>query len=496
MNQHQLASMSSRQKSTGFHCLLFGVTAVFFLFLGLILWFLDVGRWAFASSLLAVLCFDGLLWYGSVARSQKSFALKAGFIAMVIQTIMPVMMCFSVPFGDDYTFPWGEFIFQQPVEAAFSFLVAPVSVFLISILFSRSSSQPTKIDQIERFGFRFEVFLIIAALLKLVLWVAVLDRGNPIFYFARILAYALDMAPFFAGYFAFKFKKSTALWVVVMGLSLLASFYTGSRGGAFYPIIYFLIGFFLGLKTLQQKFKWGVAVGFPTVILMGIIGVYIGVARDVVGRTNLEGAISEGRDVVSASGDGSVKREILWQLQSGVAFKVFQRLTLWPIPVIPTMTPNEVPYRGFGDIGNELSAAFALGMIRGELNTGGIYFSNWFLRPYGFAVHADAYGQKSSVEMPVFTDAFTRGGWIAACVFVFMAYLYLYFAEYVLRRIFYKKHQYVFFAVLIVIATMSVVRVNVDPLIDLVRATILYGSFTAVVFVVVDKVLNAIGVRD
>ena len=475
-----------------------GFLAACALIASVLLQLMDTGRWVFAMVLAAVILVDAALWFGYVAGKHESFALKAGFVALILHAFMPLFMCLALPLDADYIFPWGDYIFKSPFQAAFAFLAGPVAICLVLLTFSLIPSRQPGLPvrrMIDDSGARFEWFLIFAAFLKLSIWFTVLLPGNPIFYLLRVLTYALTVVPFFAGYCALKYKKATLAWVVTIGLSLLASAYTGARGAAFYPAIYFLIGFFLGLRTHRERFSWGLIIGVPSVVMLGLLGVYIGLARDVVGRTDLRGAATGNRSVYDAALDSSVQREMLTKLQEGVAFKVFQRLALWPIPVIPAMTPDPIAYRGFSDITDELKAATQLGMISGQLNSGGIYFSNLYLKPYGFAVHASRYGQVSNVEMPVFTDAFTRGGWIAGIIFLYLAYSVVYVAEQLLKRYLIVRYQCVFLILLSVLGTISAVRINMEPLIDVVRATILYGGFSLVTFYCFDRALSYIGVK-
>ena len=449
----------------------------------------DYGRWAYAAGLLFVFFINGALWFGVVAGRFESFALKAAFVAITIHVLMPLGMCLALPLDADYMFPWGEHIFEKPLAAALAYLVSPVAITLVLVLFSPFATKRGRYDLrtlIDIAGPKFELFLLLAAALKFSIWFTVLSPGNPVFYLARVLTYALSVVPFFVGFCALKYKRATLAWLVVIGLSLLIALKTGSRGPAFYPALYFMIGFFLGLRNNLQRLSWGLLAGVPAAIFIATLGVYIGLARDVVGRSDAGALFSSKSTVSEAAKDSNVAREMMNKMQEGVAFKVFQRLTLWPLTVVPTMTPDPVDYRGFDDFHRELLASVQLGMIVGKLNTGGIYFSNWYLKPYGFAVHADSAGLISNVEMPVFTDAFTRGGWIAGGGFTFLAFAVIYIFEQVLRRYLLPKRIAVLLIMLPVLATIAAIRVHMDPLVSVIRLTVLYGCFSLVCFLAFD----------
>lgn len=465
-------------------CIFLSVLAALFFGGALVLSELDVGRWAFAAALAGVLLVDASLWLGVVAKTTHSIALKIGFVVMVIYTLYPMGMALSIGSKDEYLFPWGEYIFQSPISAACSFLVSPVIITVIMQFTKSSAKKPG-----GRIGIRglvsvcgpaFQWILIAIAILRISQWVAILDVGNPIFYFTRILNSALTFAPFLAGLCAFRFKLSTVVWVVVLLLGFGASAVTGARGYAFYPAMFYIAGFFVGLPNTRARFFWGMWVGVPCIVLMAIFGVYVGLIRDEVGRTDIKSALFGGQSVLAAGGDANVRRAA--GDGGGAVYRTLKRLAIWAYPVIPAMSPNPIGYRGFDDLGREVNAAFSLGMIRGDFNSAGIYFSQLHLKPYGFAVHADQYVLISNVEMPVFTDGFTRGGWLAAIIMTFLAYLLTYSAEVLWRKILYIKYRPIYILITIVICKISVHSVHLDPLINVMRSLVMFTVFCALLF--------------
>lgn len=498
MPQHMGGQMANRESSSFMPVLLCTAGAAAFFGVSILMQQLDFGRGAFACALLMVACFSLALWFGVIRHESRSFALQAGFGAIFVRILLPVATCFTLPLDEDYVYPYSEYLFASPFRAASGFLFYPLAitavVLLLRLIPTRPSSRTTFRELILRMGPRFEMFLIIAAGLRVVQWVAVLFTGNLVFYAIRILNGALYFAPFVAGYAASRFKRATVLWLIVLALGVVLSFATGSRGMAFIPIIFYLAGYLFGLPSKRERIVKLVFYVCPVALVCVVIGAYIGAMRDVVGRMSVEEMFSEG-SLRSQTSDSFVGAEVESQLDEGFAFKALRRLSPWVYPVIPAMTPDPIQYRGYDDIGVEISAAFALGMIKGEYNTGGVYFSNWYLKPYGFAVHADQYEKISNVEMPVSVDGFTRGGWVGAFVASFITFAFIAIVELFMRSKFMHWNKFIFIVLLVVLCNSSAIRVSTDPMVDVIRFTILTISFCGGLFFLMHLLANRLGIR-
>ncbi|MDA9589737.1 hypothetical protein N9R65_02985 [Opitutales bacterium] len=472
--------------------------ALFFGALAFMLSYMDVGRWAFASAVTMAIAIDLFFWFAVVKHDLRSFALKVGFFSSMIGKIYPLALCFSLPLSQDHLFPWGGYLFESPLLAAWGANVPSVSIALVYLL-SRPISPKRQTDVsiysfIEKSGPRFEWFLIFAGAVKMLYWVSITVLDNPLFYVVRVLNSAMFYAPFFVGMCAFKHRRALYTWLGILGFLLITAFLTGSRGPAFFPILLFGVGFAVGLPNWRQRFRWAVILAPAAAVLLAS-AVFIGAVRDVVGRTDLATALNEGT-LLSSLSDVTVTSNI--DYTGGVAYKAFRRLTPWPTYVIPAMTPNAVPYRGFDDFTYEVRAAFGLGIFAliSENFQGAYYFGNIFLKPYGFAVHVDAYGKKTSnVELAVFVDAFMRGGWIVAFGFTMFTYSLIFAAERYLRKWLLPHKLPLCMMIMTVLCYLVAIRCTRASMVDSVRMLILEGGFSFVVFYLFDLGLTKMGIR-
>lgn len=447
-------------------------------------------------AMLMAFCLDASFWYGYVKHEYRSFALKVAFVRSWVFKLFPVGMCLTLPLSEDYLFPWGDYLYEAPFTAAFASMIVSVSIVavysLTKILGAPASRRVTLANMLRHTSVRFELFLYFAGTVKLLYWLSITALANPLFYFLRVLESSLAFVPFFVGLSALTFKRATWFWIGVFAFHLFASFLTGTRGAAFIPIGLFLIGFAIQLPSWRIRIRWGIILT-PVFVFLIVSGVFIGAVRDVVGRTDLATAIKEG-SILTALTETTVQSQI--DYSGGIAYKAFRRLSSWTTIVVPVMTPDEVPYRGFSDFFYEVRSAFGLGIFA-LINPswqGNYYFGNLFLQQYGFAVHVDAAGFKTSnVELPVQVDAFMRGGWIAAFVFTIFAYLVIYALERILRRRLLPVKQPLFLILLCVLCYLSALRLFKASLVDSMRQVFLEGAFCFVVFYMFDRVLNWMG---
>lgn len=473
------------------------VGAVFFGFLAFLLPTFMPGRWGFISALLMSVCVEAALWFGIIKIDTRCFSLKVAFVASMIGRVFPFGMCFSVGLSEDYLFPWGEYLFESPLAAVFGSLLRSLAIALIFVV-SRGVSRPKPYDvplkkMLGVTSDRYELFLILAGCIKLTYWISITGLDNPLFYFARILNTTVAFVPFFVGYSALRFKRATLFWLGILALEVFIAFLTGSRGAAFPPIMYFTIGFIFGLRDWSARMRWAVLLAPVGAILLAA-AVFIGAVRDVVGRVDLKTALTEGT-VISSISDSTVSRDI--DMGGGIAYKGFKRMTGWASYVIPTMTPDPIPYRGFNDVLYEIRASAGLGIFalinpqwRGEY-----YFANIYLNPYGFPVHIDPRTglRTSNAPFPVQMDGFTRGGWIAAFGYILIACTAVFIVERLLRSKLLPKYQPLFLTMLTFLAYIATQRFGSISLVHSLRQLIFEGVLFFLLFFVVDRTLKKMG---
>ena len=468
-----------------------------FLLGGFILSHTIEGRWAFLLYLLAATSLQISLWFLVLKKDLRSFVLKAAFFAEVIRGFFPIGMCLSVPLSEEYLFPWGEYLFAAPFVSALGGALpslAIAAVLICSKPFTMIRRYDVTYRQLtRRISGRFELFLIIAGCIKLTYWISITVLDNPIFYFARILISTITFVPFFVGYSAFRFKRATLFWLGILAFELAASFITGTRGAAFFPIIYFMLGFVFGLPSWSARMRWGVVLA-PMSIFLLAAGVYIGAVRDVAGRTDLKKALS-GQSMLEAKDDISVASNI--DFTGGVGYKAFRRLTNWAGYAVPSMTPDPVPYRGFEDFIYEVKATFGSLGIFAMINPnfrGNYYFSNIFLKPYGFPVHVSRAGVRSSnAPIPLHIDSFTRGGWLAAFASSCFAYTMIMFLDRLLKAKLLPRQKSLYLFMLIFLCYIAIDRFLTIGFVHCMRQIAFEGVFFFVCFFGVVKVLKLIG---
>ncbi|NDV63038.1 hypothetical protein G0Q06_11290 [Puniceicoccales bacterium CK1056] len=461
------------------------------------------GRWSFASALLMTILLDAFLWLSVIAKDTRCLPLKAAFVFCWIYKFFPFALCFSLPISEDYLFPFWDVLFGSPVESALGQSIPTVSVAIVYLITQhfiprRSSVEIQSIRQVfQGAGPHFEAFLIFAGVIKFLQHIAVLGLDNPIFYFVRIAGMALYFVPFFVGLTAFQYKRSTIVWLIVLGLGVVASYLTGSRGTAFYPILYFLVGFAIGLPNWRTRIRWGIFAVFPICIFLFVTAVNIGAARDVLGRRSIVAALS-GENLMGEAGESFIQAKL--ESDETVAFKAFRRLTSWPAYAIPPMTPENVPYRGFGDFPYQVRSAFTLGItaMLSDGFRGAYYFDNLFLVPYGFSVGVDAAGRKyTNVEFPLHVAAFTRGGWIAAFTMTILAFVVVYIVNQKLRKYLIRKYYPVYLMMITFLCYIAAVRFTKASFVDSMRQLVLEGTFTLVILLAFFYFMkNVLGVRQ
>lgn len=408
-------------------------------------------------------------------------SLQVAFLLALGLKIFPLLTCLSLVFSENASIPWQEAIVEYPLSSvvgASSITLSISSILVLGGIFGNRNAVPRPLRALFNTpNVSFELFLIFAGVLKALFWLAVTDFSNPIFFLIRRLDSALGLVPLFVGLTALKLKRALAVWVFVFAFQLLVAIFTGTRGQAFIPLLLFFIGLLIAQPTLKSRMQLGASALLPAGSFLLIIGVYIGVARDVVGRTDLAKALESGTLVDRISRD---QFDDALRRTGNVMFEASSRLSSWPPLVVPTLCPEKVPYRGFSDLPLELAATTNI-RIGSDITSGAMYFPNIHLKPFGFAVNVRNDGvQTSSVELSSFVDGYTRGGWISGFTYCMFAYLILWSVETLCRRVFLDTNTPLFQILLVVIC--NPLRYADNGMVGSIRLLLLETVMCAVIF--------------
>lgn len=249
-------------------------------------------------------------------------------------------------------------------------------------------------------------------------WASATGTGT-ISYVIRILWGAVFLVPYLAGVCVKEHPKTALAWLTGILGSLLLAAITGSRGVAFIPALAFSVG------LLHSKISPKVKVRrlYPGFAVLGLLGLM------------LAGAIEETRSKHGRGGLELLKtiefRALAITLVESLSAKTqspgtettlsqgYLRLIAWTNLVVPIQTPNIIPYRGYGDIKDEIQSALQAGQDRSM-----VYFENIHAKDYGFYV-----SETSSVEWGIVADGWSRGGFVSAFFYAIMGSAALLIAE-------------------------------------------------------------------
>jgi hypothetical protein len=409
--------------------------SLLFVGLALIMQFGGLYLPALGLGLVGSICLDVAIWKGIIKQSGFSLALKVFFLFIAFRKIFPLLLCFiALPLPIE-SIPWGFAILKQPLIAVLGYSVegwcTALIVFLGQSLTQQRAVGMTDVAALARNSPSIGWFLGLAAVTSLFWWFAITEFDNRFFFIVRRFHNALAFAPFFVGLTCRVFPNVARLWILVLALQFGISFITGTRGGAFYPAIFLLTGYLIGIPSTEERrsiFLFRVA---PLLCVLFAFGVVIGAARDAVGRTDLVTALREGTLFSKIKLD-----KVLDRINSGDGFLMsgIIRMTSLPPLAVPNLSPEPIPYRGFDDFGEELAASTSTRFFSGEEGSR-FYWANWCLKPYGFAVNKDKSGRKtSSVELSSFVDGFTRGGWPIGIAWCLIGYTVWVLVELVARN--------------------------------------------------------------
>jgi len=324
------------------------------------------------------------------------------------------------------------YLLSDPPRCFLALVVPAFGLLLVAGLCRCFSSRVWKSrsigDVATRLPASFEWVMIATALIEFSNWFAGEEAfsASLVAYATRILAKTLTMTPFLAGYLALKFRRSALVWLATFALGLILSFFTGSRGTVFLPLIPFLIGFLIALPSWRRRLQIGFAL-LPVFVALYFLGALVGAQRGETGRHGvLELQNANLGDFVSMSSAFLSKEESKSSEESSMLNSGVTRFVAWPNLAIPVMTPDYVGYRGFGDLSDEFLSQFRLGRVEGVG-----YNPNLIANNYGFLVN-----EETSVEFGIGADGASRAGMAGVLLYGMVAALALIALEALSRHFF------------------------------------------------------------
>jgi hypothetical protein len=336
--------------------------------------------------------------------------------------------------------------------------------------------------------------LIVAAMLNFSAWFFDIF---PLYisYFVRVLWAAFHYTAFLAG-LCFSLKsKVTYIWLATLFAGLVLAGITGSRGYAFWPFLFYFIGFVIKLKP-NTRFIIIIMAMMVTPFGIKYLGL-IDTLRNEIGRTSVSSRDTQDlqhgiRDAISQmSTEGKNASTSI----NTTAFKGLRRLVDWSLVVVPSLSPEKVPYRGYWDINKEIGSMFYFGGFNLTSRWVRPYLSVMYARSYGFRVYKKIENGKvnsSSVPFNVVADSYSRYGVVSSIfqVFFYMAILTL--VEKQCRKLFYRD-SVGYLMVLTYLVGQAFYYSNVYNLTKNVRNMVMYVTFIVCMMKVYAFVMKVVG---
>ncbi len=289
--------------------------------------------------------------------------------------------------------------------------------------------------RLPKLGGDFDAMLIVSALVSASIWVSTLSFTSYFFFFLRVLNRGLYFTPMVAGLYWGRNRLVQITWIIVLVVNLALALLTGNRSYGFLPFGYYGIGFILQQPTRQLRFTW-LAVGLVALIPLLVASGVVSVLRDISGRTsiqsmNLGQVMGDLPDAISQTLATDVNT---WDEEQQNALWIgLSRMVDATLLAVPNMTPEVVPYRGYGTLPEEIDSMVSIPALGIFPNLSG-YDSRLLAIEYGFNVvqnydsGTNTYSG-TSVPFNIVADAWSRGGILSLVVQVAMALLVLTFAE-------------------------------------------------------------------
>jgi hypothetical protein len=428
-------------------------------------------------------CFVCLLSYVAVSRLMpRYYAARLMIVAYAVQLLaLAAMAALSLPLGPQYH-PFEINAADAPIRSVLAMLTVPIGAVAAAgvwYFFSRLSKRQETVSDPEDVAARRRVYLIIGALAHLLYWPAGLENSGPIGYLGRVLATVMIMAPFLAGHDSWNDRRLATLWSFTIFVNAAIGIAAGTRSKALIAAVLFVAGYISAVPR-RKRIMASVCAAVLAVPLIQLAGA-LGVVRDELGRGGLE--MFESDHIAEVF--HQLSREMLpgdSQSTEAVREHGVSRLLAWTNVVVPLMTPETIPYRGFDGFLDEVSQTFRVASVSGltpeDLYEAGLWTAP--ARQYGFSVNAF-----TSVEFTLAADGWTRGGGLVAVLFSFLAALGMTIGELGAERL----HWYgagVATILALPIAKAAFFDTTFIPLLEIFRGMILYMFFGFVVVIAVE----------
>lgn len=255
-------------------------------------------------------------------------------------------------------------------------------------------------------------------------------------YLIAVFYNCFSFIAFFPGISFLKLKRTVKTeWLLVLGVVLLLNLVQGSRGQALMPIIMFLIGYFIAIRRERYFKKHILIVFFAGSLAMPVFSM-VALFREYAGRS-LEINLENINMMVSyiKSSDIESDDELIYTNSLG-------RVLNTPNFVVPTRTPEPIPYRGTIQLKDEIASIFSIKGSSEKVQTGmeeraSYKYGNGILQDYGYTITS-----YTSTGLTIISDSFSRFGYIGV-------FLYSLLFAFSLKKLefFFKKKNLEFFMV-------------------------------------------------
>lgn len=232
-------------------------------------------------------------------------------------------------------------------------------------------------------------------------------------YYIAVFALSFSFSTAFIGLTWTKLSKiNKLLWIIALSVNFVFHAVQGSRGTAFFPIIFIIIGYLISIRFNKKLLKRQTIIYLAIAIFSMPLLSFIASFRETQGRglevnmENLELLWKVGQMYETKESDDNIQTSL-------------GRMLIEANPAVIYMTPDEVGYRYDDYIFDEIISIFSLAGDEGrEIDRetrGSVGFGTGVATRYGFSVNAT-----TSVEWPVFADGFSRFGYIGLFFYSFM----------------------------------------------------------------------------
>jgi hypothetical protein len=236
---------------------------------------------------------------------------------------------------------------------------------------------------------------------------------------------SLFMTPVLVGLFWRRFHVPVLLFLCGTSITMVFAFAEGSRSLIFFPVVFFAVGVWLTLNFRIRLFTalLGAVLAIPVFYVSALI---VNVRDEVRGGPEavMERAQRIATAVFQAKTETSIKEEFLRGLN---------RMIMWSNVVALASTPEDVPYRGFENFGDEVRllnrTTFFGGASESDQERYDLELGAGAAKVYGFGISLGG-----TVPFPVLADGWSRAGFAGVVLFSVILCCLWGFAEHFVRR--------------------------------------------------------------